>query len=145
MGTRCKFMIRTLSDSFTTESVKNEDGTHTMRQVPTRGLEAYPVYSSDENSENAKFWRYTPVGELKLGTVNAAVLAEFKPGDEIYIDISRAADYPRDADPLAWVRTAILSAKNVIRHLHGEDGWAEYDKVELADLNQAMAKAYPGG
>lgn len=43
-----------------------------------------PVYSSDPNSENKKFWEWTPTGRLELGTVKES---SFEPGKEYYIDI----------------------------------------------------------
>lgn len=90
MATRCKFLIREMTDSCLTESTKNDDGTFAQRVIPTRGLSAYPVYSNDPASENAQFWKRTPIGDLRLSTVNAAALADLKAGDEIYIDITKA-------------------------------------------------------
>lgn len=49
-----------------------------------------PVYSADENSENKKFWRYTPSGEVKLGTINKAASDYFELGKEYYIDFTAA-------------------------------------------------------
>ena len=50
-----------------------------------------PVYgSSDPNHENAKFWKYTPVGEIRLGTINADAAKEFELGKEYYIDFTVA-------------------------------------------------------
>lgn len=53
-------------------------------------LRASPVYSSDPKSENKAFWDATPSGKLELNCANAKALAGFKPGDELYIDISLA-------------------------------------------------------
>lgn len=46
-----------------------------------------PVYSPDENSENAKFFKFTPSGKLDLGCTNGH---GFVVGKEYYIDISLA-------------------------------------------------------
>lgn len=48
-----------------------------------------PVYGTGD-TENAKFWQYTPSGEIRLGTINAEAAAEFELGKEYYIDFTRA-------------------------------------------------------
>lgn len=53
-------------------------------------LRASPVYSSDPAHENKKFWDATPSGKLELNCANSAALAGFKPGDELYVDVSLA-------------------------------------------------------
>jgi hypothetical protein len=59
-----------------------------------------PVYSDKAGTENKKFWDATPSGELRLGTVNAAAAAHFKPGREYYLDFT-AADEVADAEAAA--------------------------------------------
>lgn len=54
---------------------------------PLNSARFVPVYSGDPESENAKFFRYTPTGELKLGVVNEQ---HFEVGKEYYIDITLA-------------------------------------------------------
>lgn len=49
-----------------------------------------PVYSTDEDDENAKFWKYTPSGRIELGTVNKAAGDNFELDREYYIDFTRA-------------------------------------------------------
>lgn len=48
------------------------------------------VVSSDENSENAQFWKYTPAGSLSLSCMNDRV--DFEEGKEYYLDITPAAE-----------------------------------------------------
>ncbi len=48
-----------------------------------------PVYSSEEGTENKKFWDATPAGEIKLGTVNFEAAKEFELGAEYYIDFTK--------------------------------------------------------
>jgi hypothetical protein len=60
------------------------------RFVEMRTIAMSPVYSSDPNSENKKFWDASPSGELKLGTVNAAAWEQFELGGEYYIDFIKA-------------------------------------------------------
>ena len=53
-------------------------------------LELMPVYADEPGSENERFFNATPSGELKLGVQNEAALAQFKPGDEFYVDFTKA-------------------------------------------------------
>lgn len=46
-----------------------------------------PVYSEDKESENAKFFKFTPSGKLELGCTNGH---GFEVGKEYYIDVSEA-------------------------------------------------------
>lgn len=45
-----------------------------------------PVVSG--SAENESFYRYTPWGEIKLGTVNEAAAAQFVEGAEYYVDFT---------------------------------------------------------
>lgn len=48
------------------------------------------VYGGDNASEeNKKFWKWTPVGNITLGTINPEVAAVFELGKEYYIDFTR--------------------------------------------------------
>ena len=47
-----------------------------------------PVNTTSE--ENKAFFRWTPTGSIDLGTVNPAVAAEMKIGDEFYVDFTPA-------------------------------------------------------
>lgn len=47
------------------------------------------VYSSDPESENGKFWKYTPSGNLALLGTKLPIDA-FEPGKEYYLDITPA-------------------------------------------------------
>lgn len=66
---------------------------HNVKDMGASGsvVELHPVYSSDPNSENAKFYNATPWGSVQLGTVNPAVAEQFKPGTEFYVDFTPAA------------------------------------------------------
>jgi len=46
-----------------------------------------PVISNDPDSENGKFWQYTPVGRLELQVTNNS-LDGLEPGAEYYIDLT---------------------------------------------------------
>lgn len=56
-----------------------------------RTLIFQPVYASnDPNHENYKFWKATPSGELRMGTVNKEVWPQFELGREYYLDFTLA-------------------------------------------------------
>jgi len=45
-----------------------------------------PVTSG--SPENDEFFRYTPYGDIIVGTINRDALAQFKPGQEVYVDFT---------------------------------------------------------
>lgn len=45
-----------------------------------------PVYDSDPESENGKFYKYTPAGEINLSIVSKETVDMFEAGKEYYID-----------------------------------------------------------
>lgn len=47
-----------------------------------------PVYSSDPESENGKFFKQTPGGKIELSTVNEEAAKQFKVGGEVYVDFT---------------------------------------------------------
>lgn len=49
-----------------------------------------PVYSDDPNSENKKFWDYTPAGTIQLSTTNLKAAEYFEIGKEYYVDFTEA-------------------------------------------------------
>ena len=51
------------------------------------------VYEPDEtkNTENARFTKATPWGQIKLGIDNPAALEQFAPGKEYYVDFTPAS------------------------------------------------------
>jgi len=53
-------------------------------------IDMAPVYDSNPESENAKFYKATPWGQITLGTVNAAVAEQLKVGSFVYVDFTPA-------------------------------------------------------
>ena len=58
-----------------------------------QGMDGYelvfaPVTWGSE--ENDSFYKYTPWGELKMGTINPDAAAQFVPGKQYYLDFSPA-------------------------------------------------------
>ena len=47
------------------------------------------VYDSNPESENGLFFKYTPWGELKMGTINKEAANEFEIGKEYFIDFTK--------------------------------------------------------
>lgn len=75
MNSRCKFVC----DSIGKRNAGNGNIVYES--------EFSPVYSSDPNHENRKFWDASPNGSLKLGWLREG---GFEPGKEYYLDISLA-------------------------------------------------------
>lgn len=48
----------------------------------------HPVVSGSE--ENKEFYKYTPSGQIELGTINAEAAKQFELGKEFYVDFSLA-------------------------------------------------------
>jgi hypothetical protein len=63
----------------------NQDG-----KVTAARIDMAPVYDSNPESENAKFYQATPWGQITLGTVNAAAAEQFKVGSFVYVDFTPA-------------------------------------------------------
>lgn len=59
---------------------------------PVIGLEVLmnPVYSTDPNHENKKFWEATPAGELRMTVSDERVFEGFEAGQEYYVDFTPA-------------------------------------------------------
>lgn len=45
-----------------------------------------PVTTGSE--ENKEFFKWTPAGQIQLGTINPAAAAQFVPGREFYVDFT---------------------------------------------------------
>lgn len=54
-------------------------------------IDLAPVYDSNKDSENARFFNMTPWGQITLATVNPAAAENFKLGGEFYVDFTPAA------------------------------------------------------
>ena len=72
MSVRAKFKV--------TEKEVDEHGCGDVR------LEAV----TSGSPENDEFFKWTPSGELRMGTINGNALAQFELGDEFYVDLVKA-------------------------------------------------------
>jgi len=74
--------------------VKGEDGRSVYEKEECRTLVFFPVmpssvaYDGKGSTENTRFWRASPSGEIKLGIVNPEAWRYFEMGEEYYFDIS---------------------------------------------------------
>lgn len=59
-----------------------------LRNMTGATIELRPVING--SVENEKFYKYTPSGHIQLSTVNDEAAAQFEPGDEFYVDFTRA-------------------------------------------------------
>jgi len=73
MSVRAKFKV---------EEVTQSTNGHSVRLVPVTG----------GSPENESFFKWTPWGEIKIGTINADAAKQFQPGQQIYVDFTPAQD-----------------------------------------------------
>lgn len=59
-----------------------------LQQVDGATVTLQPVVSGSK--ENEEFFKYTPFGEIKIGTVNPVAAAQFKPGGSFFVDFTPA-------------------------------------------------------
>ncbi len=49
----------------------------------------------DGSEENKKFFKYTPFGQIELGTLNQAAWEQFPLGSEMYVDFNAVEKEPQ--------------------------------------------------
>lgn len=90
MSVRAKFKVDSIETINQPKSVKQTDGSYKSEPGTMTTLKLSPVYSSDPNHENKKFWDASPGGQLTLNCVNPAAVEQFKIGKEYYLDFTPA-------------------------------------------------------
>ena len=93
MAVKAKFKVqRSESTLSATEVGKNEEGRPIYELVELRTIVLQPVMAvpGEPEHENSKFWKYSPSGEIKLGTINPQAWEMFELGKEYYVDFTRA-------------------------------------------------------
>lgn len=95
MATRAKFTYTGYASSLqhTGYEQKPEGGDDRTKPIKQemRSLKFSPVYANnDPEHENSKFWKYTPMGSIELGTVNEEAWKQFEIGKEYYVDFTVA-------------------------------------------------------
>lgn len=93
MSVKAKFYVEKFESTLFKRKVDEskswtDDNVETMEQ---RTIIMRPVYGNgDPNHENTKFWKASPTGELRLGTVNKEVWPQFELGKEYYLTFEKA-------------------------------------------------------
>ena len=84
MTVRAKFKVTSITSSQQQVPGRNEAGHDDWQNgstVEMRTIAMSPVYGNgDPEHENSKFWRASPSGELKLGTINPEAWKHFELG-----------------------------------------------------------------
>ena len=80
MSVRAKFYVSEVRQSRTNWGSQEGELLTTIKLLPVTG-------TSEENKE---FFRWSPAGSIDLGTVNPAVVEQFRIGDEFYVDFTSA-------------------------------------------------------
>lgn len=70
----------------------NEITEHAYGNDRMKTIKLVPVYSPQEGSENHAFWKASPNGEIRLGTINMQAAEQFVLNGEYYIDFTLAED-----------------------------------------------------
>jgi hypothetical protein len=71
----------TVRAKFKVESITTDTNGASVKLVPV----------TSGSKENEQFFKWTPWGEMKIGTINSAAAEQFKPGAEFYVDFTPAA------------------------------------------------------
>jgi hypothetical protein len=93
MSVRAKFKVDGIERSMTTvdNGRVDESGRKAYDQVELQTVVLSPVYGNgDPEHENTKFWRYSPTGQVRLGTINESAARYFELGQEYYLDFTKA-------------------------------------------------------
>lgn len=90
MSVRARFKVREIVSSMGSRRGPDVDGRPHFVPCEMRTVVLDPVYSTNLEDENHKFWDATPTGEIRLGTINAEAWKYFELGSEYYIDFTKA-------------------------------------------------------
>lgn len=77
MSVRAKFTCQKI--------VIHQSGKEELREVHLN-----PVYDANPESENGKFFKWTPSGEIRLGVLNKAAWEKFEIGKSYYVEFTPA-------------------------------------------------------
>jgi hypothetical protein len=89
MSVRAKFKVNKLSQPETTKLIRVDGKDECIPEI-LRTVELVPVYDPDPESENGKFFAYTPAGKIELGTIHGEAAEQFELGKEYYVDFTPA-------------------------------------------------------
>lgn len=80
--------MATVRAKFKVSSVKKIVGQG--KEITAEEVELLPVYSSDPESENAKWSKATPSGNIRMYISNPGAFDVFEPGKEFFVDFTPA-------------------------------------------------------
>jgi hypothetical protein len=87
MSVRAKFRVDSIESTLSTK--QNPDSKE-WEKVELKTIKLNPVYSSDPETENHRFWTNSPSGHLSLGCINPEASSQFELGAEYYLDFTKA-------------------------------------------------------
>lgn len=92
MSVRAKFRVQKVEIQLQDRYERDEKGNHARVGVDElRTIIMAPVSANnDPDHENSRFWRMSPSGELRLGTINRSAWESFELGKEYYVDFTEA-------------------------------------------------------
>lgn len=97
MSVRAKFKVQSITRQTGSRYVQDDTGRGSYVTAEMQTIDLVPVYDPTPGSENHVFWSATPVGSIKLDTVNADAGNYFQLDKEYYIDFTQA-------DPAVQIR-----------------------------------------
>lgn len=62
----------------------------TTKDKESETINLHAVYSSDPNSDNAQWSKWTPAGSVQMTINNPAAFGAFEPGKEYFLDFTPA-------------------------------------------------------
>lgn len=76
----------TVRAKFRVESINTQ--TDAEGKATGATIKMKPVYDADPNSENGQFFRWSPWGQIELGTVNPAAAEQFRLHTDVFVDFT---------------------------------------------------------
>lgn len=90
MSVRAKFKVTNIARSMGSKPQIDGDGVRRYVPAEIQTIKLTPVYDSNPESENGKFYNATPSGEIVLGCINESAFSLFELDKEYYIDFTPA-------------------------------------------------------
>jgi hypothetical protein len=93
MSVKAKFKVQRFESSLQNSQIDLNKGweKENLHEVEMRTVILSPVYGNgDPNHENTKFWHASPMGEVKLGTINPEAWQYFELGKDYYLEFTAA-------------------------------------------------------
>lgn len=80
MSVKAKFKVQSITETSNCDVTKPN----------LKTVRLSPVYDSNPESENGKYWQATPSGSIELGTINEDAAKQFEVGKDYYITFEKA-------------------------------------------------------